>query len=55
MKNSTHAFCCWIGTLPMIPVNFLLGNPKGGWAVIVLSVIVLIITIILRITENKEK
>ena len=55
MSPSSHAFYCWIGTLPVIPLNFALDNPRGGWAVLILSVIILLIAVILRIKERRNE
>lgn len=54
MKNSEHAFFCWIGTLLVLGFDLIVHNITGALAVGFLSTIILLITIIFYIKEKKD-
>ena len=55
MSPSSHAFYCWIGTLPVLVLNFVVDNPAGVLAVGILSGTILLIAGILYVLEKKKK
>lgn len=54
MNPSSHAFCCWIGTLPVLILNFVFDNSAGALAVGILSGTILLIAGILYVLEKKK-
>lgn len=54
MSLSSHAFTCGMVTTTGAIMNFIFNNPKGGWMLVGVSVIIFIIATVCYIKEKKE-
>ena len=54
MSLSSHSFTCGMVTTTGAIMNFIFNNPKGGWMLVGVSVIIFIIATVCYIKEKKE-
>ncbi len=54
MSLSSHSFTCGMVTTTGAIMNFIFNNPKGGWMLVGMSVIIFIIAAVCYIKEKKE-
>ena len=54
MSLSSHSFTCGMVTTTGAIMNFIFNNPKGGWMLVGVSVIIFIIATVCYIKERKE-
>lgn len=54
MSLSSHSFTCGMVTTTGAIMNFIFNNPKGGWMLVGVSVIIFIIAAVCYIKEKKE-
>lgn len=54
MNPSSHSFICGMITTTSSILNFIFGNPKGGWMLAGVSVIIFILAAVLYRKEKKE-
>lgn len=55
MSLSSHSFTCGMVTTTGAIMNFIFNNPKGGWMLVGVSVIIFIIATVCYIKERKEE
>lgn len=55
MKNSTHIFICALITLTGALLNFIFDSPKGGWALVIVTVIEAVMGLLALRNEKKSK
>ena len=55
MKNSTHIFVCSLITLTGGLIDFVVGIPIGGWALIITAAIEVVLGLLTLKNEKKQE
>ena len=55
MNPSSHSFTCGMITTTTAIMNFIFNNPKGGWMLVGMSVIIFIIAAVLYKKERRNE